>query len=345
MTILKRSNLVRFLIPVCFLLLLAVATLIAPNAQAQDKPQPESVTVAGTIQALLGCANDWAPECETTFLTYDADDDLWSATWDLPAGDYEYKAAINGTWDENYGAGAVENGDNIKLSLPADQPVTFFFDYKTGWMTDTVNSIIANVSGDFQSKIGCPADWAPDCLRTLLEDPDGDGVYRFSTVAIPAGDYQAKVALNQTWDENYGAKMVANGENIPFSVTADGQEVIVAYFPASHLITIKVRETPGVNNPPAAVVTEEAPAATEEAPVAETAPAAKPQPTSVTVAGTIQAVLGCANDWAPECETTFLTYDADDDLWTGTWDLPAGDYEYKAAINGVLGRELRRGCC
>ena len=36
-----------------------------------------------------------------------------SGTFTLPAGDYEYKVAINGSWDENYGAGGVAGGGNV----------------------------------------------------------------------------------------------------------------------------------------------------------------------------------------------------------------------------------------
>ena len=47
-------------------------------------------------------------------------------------------------------------------------------------------------------------------------------------------------------------------------------------------------------------------------------------------------------DWQPECAATDLAYDTDDDVWQGTFTLPAGDWEYKAALNDTLGRELRR---
>ena len=43
-----------------------------------------------------------------------------SETWELPAGEYEYKAALNGTWDENYGQGGVPGGANAALTLAAD---------------------------------------------------------------------------------------------------------------------------------------------------------------------------------------------------------------------------------
>ena len=91
---------------------------LAAFVYAQDNtPPPQSVTIAGTIQSVLGCDGDWQPECDKTFLTYSAANDLWMATWDLPAGNYEYKAALNAGWDENYGQAAAAGGDNITLEL------------------------------------------------------------------------------------------------------------------------------------------------------------------------------------------------------------------------------------
>ena len=58
----------------------------------------------------------------------------------LPAGDYQYKVAINGSWDENYGAGGTANGDNIALSLAEETEVTFSYDDSTHLVTDSVNN-------------------------------------------------------------------------------------------------------------------------------------------------------------------------------------------------------------
>ncbi|RME61082.1 MAG: hypothetical protein D6790_08380, partial [Caldilineae bacterium] len=47
----------------------------------------------------------------------------------LPPGDYEFKAALNGTWDENYGADGQRDGPNLPLSVPEPGGrVTFFYD-------------------------------------------------------------------------------------------------------------------------------------------------------------------------------------------------------------------------
>lgn len=56
------------------------------------------VSVPGSYQSEIGCANDWMPECNLTRL-YDYTNSgiyHWS-TNDIPAGDYEVKIAINST--------------------------------------------------------------------------------------------------------------------------------------------------------------------------------------------------------------------------------------------------------
>jgi glucoamylase len=218
----------------------AVGLLLIPAAGADTTPNPTSVTVAGSLQSEAGCAGDWDPACAATHLAYDASDDVWQKTVPLPAGSYEYKAALNDAWDENYGLHAAPGGANVPLALPAAGNVKFYYDHKTHWITDNVGSTIAAAVGDFQSELGCPGDWQPDCLRSWLEDLDGDGVYTFETTALPAGSYQAKVALNESWDVNYGKDGVANGDNIAFSVPAAGTKVTFSWNSTTHVLTITV---------------------------------------------------------------------------------------------------------
>lgn len=213
----------------------------APVAAAGDVPPedgPQFVGVPGTIQSAIGCAGDWAPECPESALLYSAASDVWMATFTLPAGEYEYKAALNGTWDENYGAGGARDGANIALSLAEETAVTFVYDNKTNLIADSVNSVLASVPGSYQAAIGCPGDWAPECLRSWLQDADGDGIYSFTTTAIPAGDYEAKVAINMTWDVNYGVDGARDGANIAFNVPADGAEVSFSFDSSTNVLTI-----------------------------------------------------------------------------------------------------------
>ncbi len=216
----------------------AVVGVAGPSGVAGA--EPASVTVAGSFQQELGCPGDWQPECAVTGLTLEPDDGVWQATFALPAGTWEYKAALDGTWDENYGAGAVRDGPNIVLDLAAPAMVTFLYDGRTHWVADDQTSVIATVPGSFQSELGCAADWDPACLRSWLQDADGDGVGRFSTDALPPGDYEAKVAIDQAWTENYGAGGVPDGPNIPFTVGGPGDVVTFSYDQVGHLLEISV---------------------------------------------------------------------------------------------------------
>jgi glycosidase len=276
--------------------------LPAARVYASDTPPPVSVTIVGDLQSELGCAGDWDPACANTHLTYDTNDAIWQDAWSVPAGNWQYKAALNDSWDENYGQNATRNGANITLNLGAATTVKFYYDHETHWITDNQNSIIATVPGSFQSELGCSGDWDPGCLRSWLQDPDGNGTYSFSTTAIPAGDYEAKVTINESWDENYGQGGLPAGANIPFSVSA-GDMVSFVYDPVTHILTITAT------------------------------PPAPPGPASVTIAGSLQSELGCGSDWDPACALTHLGYDFEDDVWQNSFDIPAGSYEYKAALN------------
>ena len=58
----------------------------------------------------------------------DNGDGTYSATFDIPAGEYEAKVALDGAWTENYGVDGAADGDNYAFTLDADSSVTFTFD-------------------------------------------------------------------------------------------------------------------------------------------------------------------------------------------------------------------------
>src|SRR5262245_15322749 len=109
-----------------------------PNnvAKADHTPNPSSVTVAGSLQSELGCSGDWQQDCAVTHLSYDANDNVWQGTFSVPSGNWEYKAPLNDSWDENYGLHAVPGGANIPLNLPSATSVKFYYDHKSHWITD-----------------------------------------------------------------------------------------------------------------------------------------------------------------------------------------------------------------
>ncbi len=222
------------------LAVLVVSALVIPStpqALAQTPTQPASVTIAGSLQSELGCPGDWDPACANTFLDLDAEDGIWRKSFAVPAGNWEYKAALNGSWDESYGLNT--GPDNIKLDLTTPQSVKFYYDRATNWVTSNANARIVTAAGSFQSELGCPGDWQPDCLRSWLQDPDGDGVYTFTTAALPAGSYEGKAPINEAWDENYGAGGVRDGANIGFTVPADGVAMLFSFVSATNTLTIR----------------------------------------------------------------------------------------------------------
>ena len=220
--------------------LLSQAIFHANQASASDTPDPIQVNIPGNLQMMLGCPGDWQPECATTLLQYDAADDKWQGTFQVPAGNWEYKAALNGRWDENYGMNGYRNGANIPLQLGESRAVKFFYDHETHWITDNVNSTVATVAGNFQWQLGCPGDWQPDCLRSWMQDSDGDGIYTFLTTGITAGNYEFKVALNEGWSESYGN----NGGNVAFTVAEDGDEIYFAFDAATKQVVVSTNGIP-----------------------------------------------------------------------------------------------------
>ncbi|MFN8379955.1 MAG: pullulanase-type alpha-1,6-glucosidase [Anaerolineae bacterium] len=218
-------------------LLLAV---LAGAVVAQDAPSPTSATVVGTLAVALGCSSDADPACEAAALAFDDEDQLWAGVFSLPAGSYTYQVALDGNMDVLVGERGAIGGAPITVTLAEDGDVHIVFDPDPMWLTDSVSGFIANVPGSYQAANGCPGDWSPGCLQTILQDADGDGKYTYTTTALPAGSYEAKVAYNETWDLNYGDGGAPGGPNIPFTVNEDGQEVVFQYDPTTHVMMVIV---------------------------------------------------------------------------------------------------------
>ncbi|HEY3002954.1 MAG TPA: alpha-amylase family glycosyl hydrolase, partial [Kribbellaceae bacterium] len=166
--------------------------------------QPGFVSVPGDHNDEMGCSGDWQPDCPQAQLTLDDKDKVWKGTYTIPAAEHAYKAAINKSWDENYGAGGVKNGANISYTAPGT-PVTFYYEHGRHFVTSDAQGPIVTVPGSLQSELGCPADWSPDCMRPWLTDEDGDGTFSWSTTEIPRGNYEVKVTEGLSWDKNWGA--------------------------------------------------------------------------------------------------------------------------------------------
>ena len=103
------------------------AAAVAPTAALAEHPEPPGrVTLMGSLMSELGCGADWDGSCSVTDLTRSGR--TWSLTAEVPAGAYELKVRLNGSWDENYGAGGVEDGPNIPLALAQPAELRFSWD-------------------------------------------------------------------------------------------------------------------------------------------------------------------------------------------------------------------------
>ncbi|MFL5348298.1 MAG: pullulanase-type alpha-1,6-glucosidase [Hyalangium sp.] len=204
-----------------------LATLFAPLAAVAAT----TVTLVGDFQSKLGCASNNDPTCTATQLALD-NDGVWQKAFTIPASAtaYHYQVVFsNGTQTQTYPAAP------LTLTQSANGSVKFYYDPTSHYVRDDV-ARIAVAPGDFQSELGCPGDWQPDCLKSWLQDPDGDGIFTFTTTAIPPGAYQAKVAINESWNENYGDQ---SGNNIGFTVSAAGEEVVFSWNSTTKKVTIK----------------------------------------------------------------------------------------------------------
>jgi glycosidase len=84
------------------------------------------------------------------------------------------------------------------------------------------------VAGSLQSELGCPDDWQPGCAATHLAFDTSDGQWH-GTFTLPAGSYDWKVAINDAWDENYGAGGASGGGNLVLDVPAGGGSYVFTW--------------------------------------------------------------------------------------------------------------------
>jgi pullulanase len=231
------------IILLCAILLASFSPLFVSVAQAQSPSNPDSVNIPGTHQDELGCPGEWQPECENTMLTYDEEDDVWQGIYEIQPGNDDdkkgarYKAALNGSWSENYGANATANGPDIPLVVTEPTQVKFYYDHKTHWITDNFNTKIIVAMGSFQTQIGCNNNNDATCLRAWLQDPEGDGTFGVTASTLKAGTYNVTFTLNE--DANNVV-----GEPQQFTVLNDGDAIYFGYDAVKNQTTISTTGAP-----------------------------------------------------------------------------------------------------
>ena len=82
------------------------------------------------------------------------------------------------------------------------------------------------IAGDFNTILGAPEDWAPQYDEAQMKFNARRKVWTLAAT-LPAGFYTYKIALNRSWDENYGAFGVRDGAN--HELKHDGGKVTFTY--------------------------------------------------------------------------------------------------------------------
>ncbi|MDY0908369.1 pullulanase-type alpha-1,6-glucosidase [Microbacterium sp. CFBP9034] len=99
---------------------------VAPAAAADH-----TYALVGSLQTELGCPADWAPECAATELAPTDTAGIYAAQFEVPAGSYTYKVALDDGWALNYGADGVLDGKDIPLTVGGPSTLRFVFDDTT----------------------------------------------------------------------------------------------------------------------------------------------------------------------------------------------------------------------
>ncbi|HKS01713.1 MAG TPA: glycosidase [Arthrobacter sp.] len=102
----------------------------AVESSVETVDQPAAVAVAGDFNTLLGAPENWAPQYDEAQMKLDELDQLWKLSAEIPAGYYNFKIALNRSWDENYGAFGAFDGANHELHHAGGQ-LTIRYNHRT----------------------------------------------------------------------------------------------------------------------------------------------------------------------------------------------------------------------
>jgi pullulanase-type alpha-1,6-glucosidase len=236
----------------------AMSLAVVAPAQAHHTPVPGTVTLVGSLQSELGCPGDWQPECAQTALQPVAGSPgVFRATFDVPAGSHEYKVALNGTWDENYGAGGQPGGSNIGLDAPGG-PITFSYDHATHVISDDAPLVLGRERAAHWLRTGVIAWDLPEQRQgftyRLHAAPEGglaieDGAIAGGTsfpLSLDESGLPADVRADFPHLASYEALELSHDARRQARELLTGQVVVAAYDAAGTLVAATGVQIPGV---------------------------------------------------------------------------------------------------
>ena len=273
----------------------AVTVLAEGNSEAADEVVDNVAVLVGNLMSNNDLGNDWAPDNLSGRLNK-YKNGIYEGSFDLKAGQYEYKIAMNKSWDESYG----NEGQNIVLNLAEDSKVIFRLDYKNKVVYDSVNNpekfkLEANLVGNIEDLIQGGENWNP--ANDVELDYVGGGVFEKTfelNQDTMANDYelQYKVAYDNSWSNG------EVGDNVVVNIPAGTEKITIV---GNYLENY----------------------ATDSITMASVAQ-------SVSLIGTIRGNENINWDTA---NTDFEMYQIDKGIFAYSNYIAVGDYEYKGLVN------------
>lgn len=162
----------------------AVAVVATPSVAADRTP-----VLVGSLQSEIGCPEDWAPACAASTLEPVDGTSQYAQTFDVPAGTYEYKVALNGTWDESYGADGAPGGANLPLTIDGPATLRFVYDDESHRIGVEVESLASGYTAADDALVAAPVRQAGDGKQFyfVMTDRFANGDARNDTGGL-AGD-------------------------------------------------------------------------------------------------------------------------------------------------------------
>jgi len=224
----------------------AITFTATKDGETEPVETTNTYTIAGQPAALFG--TEWTVTDTNNDMTKQEDGTYTltksGVTLQQSTNTYLYKVAVNHSWDLNYGKDGVASGDNIAIEVPetAVYDVTFTFNEETHICTYTLTkqADVENVYTVAGTKNVMGSDWdVADTLNTLAKQVDGTyKLIKRSVTLYPADTCKFKVAVNHSWDLNYGQEGVQDGANYEFTAPAAAvYDVIFTYNDSTHICT------------------------------------------------------------------------------------------------------------
>lgn len=150
-------------------------------------------------------ADSWVTNANQ--MTYTSEKGIYQYTFqNVPAGTYEFKIAVNNSWDENYGVNGELYGENYSVTLDKSQNLTI-------WYSDYSHCVVTSLNYNMDLTATLSGSGIAD---TRLYDSRLTGVYS-ATVNLSKGTYS-------------GLKITAGGKTYSFSTFTLDESTAVTFF-------------------------------------------------------------------------------------------------------------------